>query len=160
MNNGTKRAAGLPAVAALACPAAADAKRERPAKEPKGGERAERLHPWNVQGVVTAKGDTTVTVKIRRSSHGTRALRDTEVTFDVSAARLNVRDTNGDGEKNLADVAVGDRGQVKARVPRRRAVDVSQVIPAKLAIFRAPKPATEEPEGDSGEDSDEAESGS
>jgi hypothetical protein len=153
MKNRTRRTAGLLAVLALAFPALADAGPGKGSgKERKSEERSERLRPWNVQGTVTAKGDTTVTLKIRRSSHGTRALRDQEVTFDMAAARVLVRDVNGDGQKNFADVTVGDRAQVKARLPRRRAaLDVTQVIPARLGVFKAPKPPVEEPEDEAPE---------
>lgn len=47
-----------------------------------------------------------------------RDWRGTDVTFDVSGARLKVRDVNGDGERNLSDVAVGDFAKVLAKLPR------------------------------------------
>jgi hypothetical protein len=147
MKNRTKRAAGLLAATALAFPALAAAEQgERPGHQrgkQNSEQRSNKPRPWNVHGLVTAKGETTVTVKIRRSSHRSRALRDTEVTFDMAAARILVRDANGDGQRNLADVAVGDRAHVKGRVPRRLALNTGQPIPARLGIFR--KPRTEEP---------------
>lgn len=47
-----------------------------------------------------------------------RDWRGTDVTFDVSDARLKVRDVNGDGERNLSDVAVGDFAKILAKLPR------------------------------------------
>jgi hypothetical protein len=160
MKNRTRRAAGLLAVAALAFPALAAAEQgERPGHEQAGerpgheqaGERrsekrAKKARPWNVQGEVVAKGEDTVTLKIRRSSRLPRAMRGQEVTFDMSEARILVRDVNGDGEQNLDDVSVGDRGHVKARLPRRQALQSGQAVPARLGIFRAPRPKAEEPE--------------
>jgi hypothetical protein len=152
MKNRTKRAAGLLALAALALPALAAAEQgERPGHEQAGErqsrseEQASRPRPWNVQGLVTAKDDTTVTVKVRRSSRFPRVLRGREFVYDMSEARVLVRDVNGDGEQNLADVSVGDRAQIKARLPRRQVLESGQAIPARLGIFRTPRPRVEEP---------------
>jgi hypothetical protein len=43
----------------------------------------------------------------------------TEVAFDFTSARVKVADTNGDGTRNLADVADGDKVVVKARLARK-----------------------------------------
>jgi hypothetical protein len=40
------------------------------------------------------------------------------VAFDLSGARILVRDTNEDGKRNLDDVVSGDWVLVKARLPR------------------------------------------
>lgn len=41
------------------------------------------------------------------------------VSFDLSNARIVVADVNGDGQRNLEDVATGDRVVVIARLPRK-----------------------------------------
>jgi len=41
------------------------------------------------------------------------------VSFDLSGARIVVRDVNGDGQRDQSDVAVGDWVLVKARLPRK-----------------------------------------
>jgi len=41
------------------------------------------------------------------------------VAFDLSGARIVVRDVNGDGQRDLGDVAAGDWVLVKARLPRK-----------------------------------------
>jgi len=41
------------------------------------------------------------------------------VAFDLSGARIVVRDANGDGQRDLGDVAAGDWVLVKARLPRK-----------------------------------------
>jgi hypothetical protein len=83
-----------------------------------------------------------------------RAWRGTDVTFDVSDARLMVRDVNGDGERNLADVAVGDVAKVLAKLPRvpraqQSTTDQSttgdQVYPAKwVRVRHMDQPAPEQ----------------
>jgi hypothetical protein len=158
MNNRTKRVVGLLALAALAAPALAVAERPGPDNpgqhEARGHDRgakhearaqSNKPRPWNVHGQVVGKGDSTVTVKIRRSSRLPRAMREREVTFDLSQARISVPDRNGDGQHNLADVNVGDRAHIKARLPRRQSLDGVQNVPARLAIFRAPRGGDEQP---------------
>jgi len=41
------------------------------------------------------------------------------VAFDLTDARIVVDDTNGDGNRDLADVAEGDKVLVKAKLPKR-----------------------------------------
>ena len=43
----------------------------------------------------------------------------TLVTFDLASAAIVVDDVNGDGARNLTDVATGDKVVVKARLPRK-----------------------------------------
>ena len=72
---------------------------------------------YNVKGVYA--GDAVVSVK-HVNGHARKAgWRDTDVAFDFSSAQIRVADANGDGVSNLADVAVGDRVKVKARLPKR-----------------------------------------
>lgn len=40
------------------------------------------------------------------------------VSFDLTAARITVADTNGDGATDLGDVQVGDKVLVKAMLPK------------------------------------------
>jgi hypothetical protein len=46
-------------------------------------------------------------------------LVDTVVAFDLSSARVVVADVNGDGSKDVNDLAAGDRVVVKAKLPRK-----------------------------------------
>jgi hypothetical protein len=63
--------------------------------------------------------DGTVTVK-SGNAHVRRAhLVGTNAQFDLTGARLVVRDTNGDGSRTVADLANGDRVLVQARLPRK-----------------------------------------
>jgi hypothetical protein len=56
--------------------------------------------------------------------HGNRAVKRAgligqDVQFDLTTSRVVVADTNGDGARNLTDVAAGDRVVVKARLRKR-----------------------------------------
>ena len=72
---------------------------------------------YNVKGVYA--GDGVVSVN-HANGHARKAgWKGTDVAFDLSTAQIRVADVNGDGTRDLADVAVGDRVKVKARLPKR-----------------------------------------
>ncbi len=72
---------------------------------------------YNVKG--TYAGDGVVSVA-KASGHARKAgWKGTDVAFDFSTAKIRVADTNGDAVSDLADVQVGDRVRVKARLPKR-----------------------------------------
>ena len=72
---------------------------------------------YNVKGVYA--GDGVVSVN-HVNGHARKAgWRGTDVAFDLSSAQIRVADTNGDGVHDLADVTVGDRVKIKARLPKR-----------------------------------------
>jgi hypothetical protein len=114
----------------------------------------------NIKGTVAAVGDGTVDVLVKSANRHGRALKGQTVTVDVSDARIRVRDVNGDGNRDLADVAVGDRVLVQSRIAKGAAPDPAQPVVAKRLVDKgAPKvePAPEDPgtgddEGDDGED--------
>jgi hypothetical protein len=144
-----KAIAGLAALAVAGVPAAAAAHKG-------GGEnRGKRQNPTvtyrikgSVQSVdVAAK---TLVVTVRQANHHGRALRGRDVAFDVSAARLVVRDYNGDGSRDLGDVSAQDRVLVRARLPKRLAPDaVAQPVKASGVISKhrvaSPEPEQEQP---------------
>jgi hypothetical protein len=74
--------------------------------------------PKNVvfKGVVVSSDATTVTVTVRKATKHGRALVGTDVAF--TAAKVKVADTNGDGVRNTADIAAGDRVVVQARIAK------------------------------------------
>jgi hypothetical protein len=93
----------------------------------------------------------TITIADRRgaTNRHARGWRGTEVTFDVSDARLRVADVNADGARDLSDVAVGDRAKVLAKLPRRleSTEDAgAQVFKAKRVVVRHRAPSAPEPE--------------
>ena len=55
-----------------------------------------------------------------------------DVQFDLTSARIVVADTNGDGQRTVADLQDGDRLVIKARLPRKD--PGSQPFTAKMAI--------------------------
>jgi len=66
----------------------------------------------------TYEGGSTVSV-----AHGNARVRKDglvgqTVSFDLTAARITVADTNGDGATDLGDVQVGDKVLVKAMLPK------------------------------------------
>jgi hypothetical protein len=106
--NTKHKIAALLGVVALAAPAAVAAH-----------EGAGKTKPaqYNVKGVYA--GDGVVSVN-HVNGHARKAgWKDTDVAFDFSSAQIRVADTNEDGVRDLADVAVGDRVKVKARLPKR-----------------------------------------
>lgn len=103
-----------------------------------GAVRTERYElRGKVAGVDTAAG--TITVAVKKANHGRRGarLREQTVQFDVSSARLVVRDSNGDGVRDLNDVAADDAVRVQADLPRKGAIDLTQTFAARMVQDRA-----------------------
>jgi hypothetical protein len=61
----------------------------------------------------------TAVVQVTHANHHGAGLVGTQVTIDLSKARISVADVNADGQKNLSDVAAGDRVLVQGRIPLR-----------------------------------------
>ena len=105
------RIVALLGVTALAAPVAVAAPHEG-----HGGGKTKPAQ-YNVKGIYA--GDGVVSVN-HANGHARKAgWRGTDVAFDLSSAQIRVVDTNEDGVSDLADVAVGDRVKVKARLPKR-----------------------------------------
>ena len=90
--------------------------------------------------VVSVDGDV-VTVQVRRANHHGRALRGQQVQLDVSAARVRIKDVNGDGNHDVADVAAGDRVIAQVRVPRGTTLDLTQAIATRSLVDAGPTPS-------------------
>lgn len=71
-----------------------------------------------VKSVDTAKNLVTVTVSSDKggSNNAGQGYAGQDVEFDVTDAKLQVGDANGDGDEDLEDVTVGDDAQVQAKV--------------------------------------------
>jgi hypothetical protein len=107
-----RKVAAVLGVAALAVPAASIAK----PPEGRGGGTTKPAQ-YNVKGIYA--GDGVVSVN-HVNGHARKAgWKGTDVAFDFTAAQIRVADTNGDGSRDLADVTVGDRVKIKARLPKR-----------------------------------------
>jgi hypothetical protein len=144
----TRPLVALGVVAAMALPAAATAK--GPGGHGKGAEhgkhvKAPKSRALNIKGTVTAVGDGTVDVLVTGGNHHGRALEGQTVTVDVSNARIVAHDVNGDGARDLADVAVGDRVLVHSRIAKGATADPAEPIVAKRLVDKgAPKPSEED----------------
>jgi hypothetical protein len=135
--------AALALACALAVPAAAIAKGPNSGKGHAKGPKKVPTVSYNFKGTVTDKAeDGTVTVTIARSNHHGRAWHNQTVELDLAKARIVVRDVNRDGEKDAADISVGDNAKLQVRLPRN-ATPGSDPIAVKHAIFRAPEPEGE-----------------
>lgn len=136
-NIATTAAAAIAALALAAAPATAQpgsgGKPEKPDKPSKPGKPAKPGKPGKGVSYVfkgAYAGDSTVAVE-----KGNKHARDFEgqtVVFDLSAAKVSVGDTTGDGVADLADVAAGDAVVVKAKLPK--GVAPEQPIVAKHLV--------------------------
>ena len=106
-----------------------------------GKSKGQRSHnvAWVFKGYYKGEGS----IEVR---HGNSRVRKGgyiggEVAFDLSGARIVVADVNGDGQRNLADVAVGDWVLVKARLPRTDPGD--QPFEAKRLIDKTSRYASQ-----------------
>jgi hypothetical protein len=97
----------IAATAALAIPAAVHAKPDKPPKA-KGVS-------YVFKGTYSGDGST---VAVDHTNGHARDFDDQTVTFDFSAAKLSVADTDASGAVDLADVVAGDRVVVKAKLPK------------------------------------------
>jgi hypothetical protein len=155
-------------VAALAVPAAAvaESKHERPGKEhAKGKHRKAKKVMFVFKGTFAAPGTVEVThgnAHVRRGGYVGQS-----VAFDLEDAKIVVADTNGDGKRDVADVADGDRVLVQARMLKRTkyvapveaeapeaeaagddVVDASDAIVARKLIDRTHHPRHEDEDED------------
>jgi hypothetical protein len=140
---------------ALCAPAATQAKPGNGHGQPEHthAQKAPKMTNVIVKGEVVSVDGNVVTVTVKRSNHHGRAAKGQQVQLDVSAARIRVKDVNGDGSRDAADVAAGDRVLAQIRVPRRAPLDLTQAFTARKLIDVGPVPAKgsddadEQPEG-------------
>jgi hypothetical protein len=112
--NTVRSAAALLGVAALALPAAAAAK-----GRPDHTTKAHGHHAHSVMYVFRGTWSGGAVQVSGGNNHVRRAgLVGESAEFDLSAARVVVRDVNADGAHDLSDVQDGDRVVVHARLPQ------------------------------------------
>jgi acylphosphatase len=149
----------LAAIAALGLPAAVAAKgpghhgRANGANQQGKGHGRKHGRALIVKGTVSAVGDGSVDVLVQGANHHGRALRGQTVTVDVSNARIVVRDVNGDGARDLGDVAVGDRVLVQSRIDKGETPDSSQPLVANRVVDKGQR-ASGDTAGDTGDNGD------
>jgi hypothetical protein len=100
-----------------------------------GGNDANRTERYELRGRVVSVDPVaqTIVVTVDKANHGHRgrAHLGQTITFDVSTARIDVRDVNGDGVRDLGDVNAGDLVEVRAELPRSGALDLTQSVTAE-----------------------------
>jgi hypothetical protein len=139
--------AAVAAVAALAAPTAATAKSDHAAQHGKGQAKAKNaVFKGAVVSADAAAG--TVVLHVVKANKWGRALAGSDVTFSVaSVKKLGVRDTNGDGRRDLADVKAGDKAQAQAKIAK----DAPQPFAARKFKVYAPKVAETETQTETAE---------
>ena len=148
----------LGTAAALAAPAAAVAKQggkgkgHGPDRTAVKGPKAKTVI---IKGLVASVDGSLVTVDVRRGNSRGRKYAGQQLVLDLAAARVSVRDVNGDGARDAADIAAGDRFVAQVKVPRGSTIDPEAAVAARRFVDAGPVPA---PEPDSGDDA-EPESG-
>ena len=147
----------LGTAAALAAPAVATAKQDGKGKG-HGPDRAAVKGPKKpktktviLKGLVASVADNVVTVDVKHGNSIGRRLKDSQLMLDVEDAKLKVRDTNGDGQRNVSDVAAGDRFRAQVRIPRGSSIDPAVALVTRKFIDVGP------PEADDSDDSTESE---
>jgi hypothetical protein len=143
----------LSAAALVAFPAGAMAKNGTDGGHGKGGKAAEakaehkkpkkpKTSTYQFRGLVTAVGDGTLQVDVKSGNSRGMKFKGQALTFDVTKAKFHVADVDKDGRRDMADVAVGDRVQVQAKLPRG-AVDTTRALPARHVLDKGPVRAPE-----------------
>ena len=126
--NLTRALVVLGSAAALAAPAAAGAKQggkgERPERHAAKGPKFKTLI---LKGTVASVDGSAVTVDVTNGNSRGRRLIGQHV-LDVTNARISVRDVNGDGARDAADVVAGDRFVAQVRVARGSEVDPAAAL--------------------------------
>jgi hypothetical protein len=117
-------------------------KHQKKAKTEKGS-KAKKPVTFIFKGVYKGEGVVTVAKGNAHARKGGYTGKD--VTFDLSAAKLVVADTDGVPGITAADVQVGDEVLVQARLPRGTKAPVVEEAPAPTADAPAATETTEAP---------------
>jgi hypothetical protein len=126
---------------ALVVPAAAVANHgESHGKGKEQGKGHAKTHgvAWVFKGIYA--GESTVEVKAGNSRVRKGGFIGETVSFDLGDARIVVDDTDGDSDRDLDDVQVGDRVLVKAKLPRKE--PGGQPFDAKRLVDQTHHPAS------------------
>jgi len=126
------------ALVAMAVPAGAIAKNDKPNGGGKGQSKAKN---YNFRGTYNADG--TVAVQKGNSRVRKGGFIGENVAFDYSSAKFSVADTNADGSEDVNDLQAGDRVMVKAKLPR--SAPGEQPFAARKVVDRS-DPAADETE--------------
>jgi hypothetical protein len=152
MSMKTRTLAALLGLAALAVPATAVAHSAGGKGHEKHAAKQHAKTPKKVmfvfKGTLTAPG--TVDVASGNAHVRKGGFVGESVTFDFAGAKVVVADTNADQKRDLADVTVGDRVLVQARLARRTEyvapsdAEIAEAILARKLVDRSHRPAEQE----------------
>lgn len=140
----------LGTAAALAAPAAAVAKNGGNGKQhgnPHSIEAKSKPKMFVFKGVVASVDADVVTVSVKKGNGRGRRATSQDVAFDVAGARVIAADTNTDGSVNAADVKVGDRVLVQARLPKDVDFAAGPHVARKLIDLTSPPVAGDDEHG-------------
>ncbi len=145
-------ALGVLAIAALPVAGATAKKPPHPAHPNKPGKNKTHTVAYKAKGVVktvdAAGKKVTITVGTGKgdTNKHSRAWSGKDVSFDLSNARISVNhDTNGDGNRDLADVKAGDKAHVLAKLARNADISGPGPYAAKKANFKTAEPTPPPP---------------
>lgn len=100
-----------------------------------GGDDSNRIERIDLRGTVVSvdPAANTIVVAVTKANHGRRGRAHVgqTITFNVSGAGLEVRDVNGDGTRDLNDIAAGDAVEVRAELPRSGTIDLTTPVVAQ-----------------------------
>src|SRR5436190_12366001 len=115
----SKTIAAFAAFAALAAPTAATASKPADAGS-KGKGHTKAKNAVFTGSIVSADATAkTVVLHVVKANKWGRSLKDSDVTFDVSAVKkIGIADTNGDGVRDLNDVKGGEKAQAQAKIAK------------------------------------------
>jgi len=110
-----------------------------------------RTEKFELRGTVISVDPSTdqVVLKVTKTNHGRRGrtLAGQTLTFDLTNARLDVRDTNADGVRDLNDVAAGDFAEVRAQLSRPLPGSFSGPVMAQRFKDRSRRHQADQPAG-------------
>jgi hypothetical protein len=138
-----RRIAALAGCVALALPAAASGKDDDGQRGPLPRVKWVTLV---LKGKIVKVGEksSSLVVAVKKTNRPARRYRGKRINVDIaSETRLRTKDHNGDGERDAADLAAGDRVVIKNRVPKGFAPPLEDFRMLPQLII-AERPAAEE----------------
>ena len=105
---------------------------------PSAAHASNGLAGYKAQGIVVDSSDSTITVCVGTGKKATnkraRAWQGGPVEFDITTARVNARDLNGDKSRDAADILIGSRVKVGAKLPRDLSAAAGPFAAAKVKV--------------------------
>ena len=158
--NLTRTLVVLGSAAALAAPAAAGAKQsgkgERSERPDRQAAKGPKFKTVILKGTVASVDGSAVTVAVTKGNSRGRRFAGQQLVLDVTNARISVRDANGDGAHDVADVVADDRFVAQVRVPRGSEVDPAAALVTRRFVDKGVPEADDEPETETETETEES----